>query len=582
MTDSLPADRPASDPTPSSASSAGSQAASAAGSHAGSLASSQAGSEAGAEAAFEALAAAAVDAMLAYQPVLATSLGDHRFDDRLDDLRPAAVDAEVRALRGWLDQVDRWPVDSLSVGHRVDAEVLKVRLCERVFELTELHEHTWSPLVANPGTALYLLLARDFAPLPQRLRSVAARLGEVPDQLASARETLSDMPRVHVETAIEQFGGTLGLIDREIPRKLHDAPEVATTVERALAQARVAVETHIAWLREQLDSATGDPRLGANLFGRKLALVLDIERSPDAVLQAALADIERVEAEIGEVAAKLGGVPREVLDRLAADAPTDDTVVAVAEQALAEATEFVAAHELITLYRDPVQVIVMPEIHRGVAVAYCDPPGPLDPPDAPTFFAISPTPAGWPPERVVSFYREYNVHAMRNLVIHEAMPGHVLQLAHSRRGPVPTKVHQTFWSGPFVEGWAVYAEQEMVRHGFGGPQVRMQQLKMRLRTAINAVIDVRVHCDRLTRDEAMALMVERGHQEDGEATGKWRRALLTSAQLSTYHVGVTQVNEIASQVRAARPGSSEREVHDALLSHGNPPPRHLAALLGLH
>lgn len=530
---------------------------------------------------FEALATAAVDAMLAHQPVLATSLGDHRFDDRLDDLRPAAIDDEVRALRGFLDQVQRVRVGALPVGHRVDAEVLAVRLRERLFELTELREHTWSPLVANPGTALYLLLARDFAPLPERLRNVAARLGEIPGQLASARSVLSGMPRVHVETAIDQFGGTLGLIEAEIPRNLNDAPEVRAAVEPALERAGDAVRAHLAWLREQLESASGDARLGHEMFAGKLALVLDVDLSPEQVLAAALADIERVEHEMAEVAASLGGAPREVLDRLAADAPTDETVVAVAEQALAEATEFVETHDLVTLYRDPVEVIVMPEIHRGVAVAYCDPPGPLDPPDAPTFFAISPTPADWPPERVASFYREYNVHAMRNLVIHEAMPGHVLQLAHSRRGPVPTKAHQAFWSSPFVEGWAVYAEQQMVRHGFGGPRVHMQQLKMRLRSAINAVIDVRVHCDGLSRDDAMALMVGRGHQEDGEATGKWRRALLTSAQLSTYHVGVTQVSEIATQLRAARPDWREREVHDAMLAHGNPPPRHLPALLGV-
>jgi uncharacterized protein (DUF885 family) len=108
----------------------------------------------------------------------------------------------------------------------------------------------------------------------------------------------------------------------------------------------------------------------------------------------------------------------------------------------------------------------------------------------------------------------------------------------------------------------------------------MQQLKMRLRSAINAVLDVRVHCDGLTQDDAMALMIGRGHQEEGEAAGKWRRALLTSAQLSTYHVGVTQVNEVAASLRAARPDWSERELHDAMLSHGNPPPRHLPALLG--
>jgi len=532
-------------------------------------------------AAFEDFATAAIDDMLAHQPVLATSLGDHRFDDRLDDLRPEAIDAETRALTARLEQLKQWDAATLPTGHRVDAEVLRTRLHERLFELTRSREHTWNPLVANPGNGLYLLLARDFAPLPDRLRSVAARLAAVPEQLAAARSALRAMPRAHVETAIDQFGGTLGMIDGEIPRHLDEAPDLKPLVEPALDAARESITAHVAWLREQLETAAGDPRLGAELFGQKLSLTLDVERTPQQVLQAALADIERIEDDLASVAASLGGSPREVLDRLAADAPTDETVVAIAREALAEATEFVEAHDLVTMYRDPVEVIVMPEIHRGVAVAYCDSPGPLDPPDAMTFFAISPTPADWPPERVASFYREYNVHALRNLVVHEAMPGHVLQMAHSRRGPVPTKVHQAFWSGPFVEGWAVYAEQEMVRHGFGGPQVRMQALKMSLRGAINAVLDVRVHCEGLTQDDAMALMVGRGYQEDGEATGKWRRALLTSTQLSTYYVGAAQVNDIAGRLRVAHPAWSEREVHDAILGHGNPPPRHLPALLGL-
>jgi uncharacterized protein (DUF885 family) len=173
------------------------------------------------------------------------------------------------------------------------------------------------------------------------------------------------------------------------------------------------------------------------------------------------------------------------------------------------------------------------------------------------------------------------VYALRNLVIHEAMPGHVLQLAHSRRGPVPTMVHEAFWSGPFVEGWAVYAESEMTRLEFGGPRVRLQQLKMALRSGINAILDVRVHCDGLTQDDAMALMMGRGFQEEGEAAGKWRRALLSSAQLSTYFVGANQVHDVARRVRAAHPDWSDRRVHDTMLSQGNPPPRHLPALLGL-
>jgi uncharacterized protein (DUF885 family) len=214
-------------------------------------------------------------------------------------------------------------------------------------------------------------------------------------------------------------------------------------------------------------------------------------------------------------------------------------------------------------------------------VAYCDAPGPLDPPDSTTFFAISPTPASWSAERVRSFYREYNAHLVRNLVIHEAMPGHVLQLGHGRRSPVTTKVRQAFTSGPFVEGWAVYAEAVMAEAGFGGPALRMQQLKMQLRTAINTILDVRVHCDELSQDDAMALMLARGFQEEGEAAGKWRRALMSSAQLSTYHVGYLQVRDISRRLADARPDWSMRERHDAMLAHGSPPPRHLPALLGI-
>jgi uncharacterized protein (DUF885 family) len=532
---------------------------------------------------FEAFAAAAVDDMLAHQPTLATSLGDHRFDDRLDDLRPQAVDDEARVLSARLRELAKLDVVGLPIDYQVDAQVLSVRLQERLFELTQSREHTWNPLVANPGTSLYLLMARDFAPLVDRLRNVAKRLTYVGEQLAAARAMLSQavMPRVHVETAIDQFTGTLGLIEHEIPRRLHDAPGAAADLEPALTMGRDAVAKHISWLRGKLDGADGNPRLGKELFARKLALVLDLGRSPEQVLADALVDIERVEEEIAAVAATLGGSPSKVLAGLAVDAPTDETVVAIARDALAETRAFVEQNNLITVYDDPVDVIVMPEIHRGVAVAYCDPPGPLDPPDATTFFAISPTPDSWPPERVASFYREYNVYAMRNLVIHEAMPGHVVQLAHSRRAPDTTKVRQAFWSGPFVEGWAVHAEAEMVRHGFGGPQVQMHQLKMRLRTAINAALDVRVHCDDLSEDDAMKLMTGRGFQEEGEAAGKWRRALLTSTQLSTYHVGVTQVDEVAARLRLAHADWTERRVNDALLAHGNPPPRHLPTLLAL-
>ena len=201
----------------------------------------------------------------------------------------------------------------------------------------------------------------------------------------------------------------------------------------------------------------------------------------------------------------------------------------------------------------------------------------------PTFVAVSPTPRDWTADRVRSFYREYNRHMVQNLMVHEAMPGHVLQLGHARRFAGGTPVRAAFWSGSFVEGWAVYAEELMAGHGYpgeGNPDaVRMQQLKMRLRMIINTILDVRVHCAGWPEAEAMALMTGRGFQEEGEAAGKWRRALLTSAQLSTYYVGYTEVSDLAAGLRAHRPEWSERQRHDALLAHGSPAVRHLRSLL---
>jgi hypothetical protein len=285
---------------------------------------------------------------------------------------------------------------------------------------------------------------------------------------------------------------------------------------------------------------------------------------------------------------------RAVLDAVAAGAAVGDADVLDRCRAhLADLTTLVREHALVTVPDDAVEVIEMPEVNRGVAVAYCDPPGPLEPDlpaggPPPTFFAVAPTPAGWTPDRVASFYREYNDHMLRNLSVHEAMPGHVLQLAHARRFRGSTPARAALRSGTFVEGWAVYSEglvADLVERLEPGSvpalALRLQQLKMMLRTTINAILDVRVHTRGMSEHEAMALMTRRGHQEEGEAAGKWRRALLTSTQLATYYVGQAELSALATDLRAVRPQTPVAALHDELLAHGCPAPRLLRGLLEL-
>jgi uncharacterized protein (DUF885 family) len=550
-----------------------------------------------ADLAFTGLASDYLDDRAERHPQLATELGDHRHDARLPDLSATASAAERRAVDGFAARLAALDARALSAEHRVDAQMLANALRRRIFEVDELRELEWNPLVANPGRAIHLLLARDFAPLPDRLASVAGRLAEVPAVLAAARERLGSMPRVHLETAIVQFSGTIGLVSGEIDRALEAESGRAGQIDAVRPAALDALTGHRAWLSARLaagDGSFADPRIGPGRFARKLSLTLDAEADAGAILARARADLDRVSDEIYRVAAEIAGpgragargaaLVRRVLDELAGDAADDATILGFCRQALAEQSTFVAEHQLVTAYNDPVEVIEMPEIARGVAIAYCDSPGPLEPAPMPTFVAVSPTPADWPAERVASFYREYNRHMVHNLMVHEAMPGHFLQLQHSRRfAGSATALRAALRSGSFVEGWAVYAEQLMAERGYpgeGDPRaVRMQQLKMQLRMIINAILDARVHGDGMTEQEAMSLMTGRGHQEEGEAAGKWRRALLTSAQLSTYYVGYTEVADLAAELGAARPEQSDRQRHDAMLAHGSPPVRHLRTLL---
>lgn len=525
-----------------------------------------------------------VDALLESDPAMASFAGDHRFDDRLPDLSPGAVADRVTMLRDAADALAGIDPDGFDAQDQVDHAILSALVERDLFELTDVREHEWSPLVHNPGPMLHVLLSRSFAPAAERLTSLGGRLAAIPDALATARAVLHDVPRVHAETAIGQFAGAAALIRDEVPALLAQEPGLSPAIEPAAAAALDALESFGKWLRGHVEQPGRDPRLGRPLWEARLWHTLDTELPAAEVLARADRNLAQVTAELREAAAEMVGGPptdetvRVALGRLAAQHPDNSSIVDLAKVTMAEATDFVRDNALLTLIDDPCVIEEMPEFARGVAVAYCDPPGPLETADVPTFYCIAPTPADWPADRVESFYREYNDHMIRELTVHEAMPGHFLQIAHSRRFRADTRVRALGWSGPFVEGWAVYAEELMAGLGFGGLPVRLQQLKMQLRMSINAIIDQRVHCDDMSESEAMALMTGPGFQEQGEAAGKWRRALLTSTQLSTYFVGYTEVAAIA----AARPfGATPKAWHDAMLAHGSPPPRHLRTLLGV-
>jgi len=550
------------------------------------------------DAEFEALANSYIDLLMKANPEWATQIGDHRFDGMLTDMSADAIAARTQMHKNMLAKLRAIDPTSLSETNRVDYEILVSNVERMIFQAEELRDHEWNPLVYNLGGAIYPLIARDFAPLADRLESVRERLEGFPAALEHAKANLENPPRVHTETAIQQNQGTIALVESDLDRFVDEAPGMREKLAPARAAAVGALRAYGEWLeKDLLPRSNGDFRLGDDLWRKKLRYSLDSDLSREQILQRATADLSATQKTMYETAlplfkkyfpdrkdpaalADVEAVNKAVLDHLAEERPNNDTIVDLARKTLADATDFVRTHKLVTLPGEPVRLIVMPEFQRGVAVAYCDSPGPLDK-NLETFFAISPTPKDWSAERTESFFKEYNDYMLDDLTVHEAMPGHYLQLAHSNAFTAPTMVRAIFQSGPFVEGWAVYAEKVMADAGFGGPEVRMEQLKMRLRVIINAIIDQKIHTEGMTEEQAVAMMKDEGYQEDGEAAGKWRRACLTSTQLSTYFVGSAEVEDIHDAYLKAHPKATPREIHDRMLSFGSPSPKYVRTLLGL-
>ena len=554
--------------------------------------------------AFQNLADEYISELTHFSPVYATLIGDHSADDELDEVDAAARAESLELLREYEAALEALDFDDLSRANQVDAALLLHNVQSAIWSTEVLQEWAWNPLyyVQLSGSGIYGLLARDFAPLGERLQAAASRLEQLPRFLEQARGSLEParVPEIHAETAIRQNPGLGSIIDNMILPHIDELP--AAQQERlnaAIEIARNAIADHQTWLEEELlPKADGDFRIGAELYDTKLAFALDSPLSRKEIRARAELEYENVRNEMYEVAktvylekhpmtafpdnpdeAYKQAIIRAALEEAYQALPPRDGIVEVAKQQLEEATNFVVEHNIVTMPEEPVEIIIMPEFQRGVAVAYLDPPGPLDK-DQPAFYAVAPLPEDWTDDQVESFLREYNLYSLQDLTIHEGVPGHYLQLALSNR--YPSTLRSVLWSGPFVEGWAVYAEQVMIEAGYQNhdPLQKLITLKWYLRAVTNAIIDSAIHVDGMTRDEAMKLMVEGGFQEEREAAGKWVRAQLTSAQLSTYFVGYQEHIEMRAAVEEAWGDEfTLRRYHDEALSYGSPPVKHVRALI---
>lgn len=557
-----------------------------------------------ADAEFAALGARGIEELVRGSPITATGLGDHRFDAELDDLSAAGRAQRTAGRKALLKAFEALKPARLSRANQVDLALVKNRLAAQIWTDEVLQDWAWDPQnYSGPaGQALYGLMAREFAPADVRIRAATARMEKLPGLFAQARAELQParVPLVHAQTAAAQNRGVLAIVDQMI---LPQADKLSVAdlarLKAADARLRAAVKEHQAWLETTLvPGAKGDFRLGAALYDRKLAFALnsplsraEIRAAADKALKDARAEMYAISLKVltGRPGAPTGPanpdpatqqtVIEAALERVHSDHPPRDQLFDAARAAMGQAEAWLRAKDIITMPDTPVEVIPMPVFQRGSAVASCSSPGPLER-GLKTFYNISPIPEAWTADQAESFLREYNRLALHDVGIHEAMPGHYVQIWHSNR--YPSVLRAVLRSGTFTEGWGVYAEDMMSKAGYldGDPLFRLQILKNRIRSITNAIIDQMVHVDGVERDAFMKFLTVEAFQQEREAAGKWTRAQLSSAQLPTYFVGATEHDRLRAEAER-RWGSAFtlKRYHDTVLAFGSPPARYVDALM---
>ena len=527
-------------------------------------------------------------------PVHATEAGNHEHDGRWPDLTDAGSAERLAWLADARSRLEA--ADATTRDEEIDRRVLLTQIDALRFDEEDLDELSWSPISYSYllGAGLFGLLSREFAPLADRLARAAGRMEGIPAALNAARANLTSgrdraVSGFHVEKAIKTMPGVADLCHTAVEMASELDADLQQRVSAAAMPAIAAIESFTAWLGDDLQSsADGDFRLGRDLYERKFHHALKATVTPKELEARAAEAYDEVRAEMLRLARELwpvwiGDEPmpddgdaltRRVLDAIAVDHPNADELLEFCRAENERIEAFIRERDLIRLADDPLKIIWTPPFLRAFGGAMLIPPGPLDR-GLDSFFAITPPPDDWTEEQVESFMREYNARQLRLVTIHEAVPGHYLQLAWSNRcDSLPRAV---FGSGVFAEGWAVYVTQVMVDAGYGAddPALRLTHWKYFLRAVTNTLMDIRIHTGTMTEDEAMAMMVEGGFQERSEATEKWARARLSSTQLCEYYLGSVEMAELEHESRRRAEAEGRdfawRPFLESVISHGTPP-----------
>jgi uncharacterized protein (DUF885 family) len=521
--------------------------------------------------------------LMELSPVAATQLGDHRWDDRLAQYAPEAIESQYQEALAALAEVQAMDVTSFGPEGQID-HTLITHIFQASIRQHERRRFLWR----NPGSYLdqvlggmFVLIIKEFAPLPERLRSALGRVREAPRVLREAQANLlpAEVPKVWAEVALEQAQQAAGLFAGLLPSLAAGAaPDLQADLAEAGQIAAQAIQAYVEYLQDELiPQAAGDFAVGQELFDEILREEHLVDYDAEQLLATGWEQLHQTRAQMEAVAREIDPHKpmQQILEEAKADHPTAGGLLAAYEAAMDKARQYMIDHDIATIPEGESLRIIETPVYMRPLIPYAAyiPAGILEEKQE-GIFVVTPVDPAAPPEEQEQRLKGHNHAKLPVVALHEAYPGHHLQLVWAnRRETIPRRM-ASFLSSLFVEGWAFYCEELMEELGYiATPPQRLGRLTDQLWRAARIILDVSLHTRGMSVDEAVDFLVKECHLEPTNALAEVRRYTQTPTQPQSYLMGKLQIVELVADYRRTYPQASLRQMHDAILGCGSLPPR---------
>jgi uncharacterized protein (DUF885 family) len=513
------------------------------------------------------------------QPTLATGLGKHQYDDRLENVSKQAIADEVASLRAFRDRVGAIDATRLAAANQLDREQLLHEIEGRLISLDVVRPWAKDPdsYSSNLTATAYMMIKRSFAPAEKRLRTLIAREKLMPAALAEARANLDNPPAIYTQVALEQIDGNQHFFQDAVASAFGDVKDPALLAEFKKANEGViaALGEYKMWLQTDVAKRSkGDYALGADTYRRKLAADEMIDVPLDDLLAIAQRDLKKNQEAFAAMARLMDPTrtPRQVLDRVEAEHPPAAKLLETTQAGLDAIGRFMEEHHIVTVPKAaPARVQETPPFMRSMSTASMDIPGPFETVASEAYFSMTLPDPKLSPARTNEFMAQWNYPAISNVSVHEVWPGHYLQFLYARN--LGSDLRKVLGSNSNSEGWAHYCEQMVIDEGFHAddPRYRLSQIQDALLRDVRFIVGIRMHTQGMTVPEAEEFFVKEGYQPRPTARSESKRGA-SDPTYGYYTMGKLMILKLRDDYKEQKAQRGEtytlQGFHDTFISLG--------------